>query len=209
MLCQSVCTIPYYGEDYNRTCVLRCPRQPAANPQTYAFNGTRRCLEICPNTTYADYAEGVCLEQASQCTVNCTYSQTTCSDYRWADDYNTSCTYLCTATPWDTYGDNVTFKCTTRCSAGSWADNYTGTRICVKVCPGKYDNMGVSIGNLAHDSYGDNFTMRCVRHCQEPLTYADWQTHLCTYRCTGDDNTKIPTYANLFTDRCVVAVSCP
>jgi len=53
--------------------------------------------------------------------------------------------------------------------------------------------MGVPTG--LYDSFGDNNTQRCVRTCQMPGTWADWQTHLCLYRCTGDDNTKIPTYS--------------
>jgi hypothetical protein len=62
---------------------------------------------------------------------------------------------------------------------------------------------------VPYDSYGDNYTQRCVQHCITPATYADWQTHLCTLRCTGDLNTTVPTYANIFTKRCVIALFCP
>lgn len=184
-----------------------CPRPLAVAFQTYAYDGNRRCLAACPNTTYADYILGVCFQYPINCSSICGYGWTNCTDYRWADPYNSSCTYLCTATPWDTYGDNITYTCTTTCSASSWADNYTGTRICVSVCPGTYNSMGVVTG--PYDSYGDNYTQRCVLTCQQPNTLADWQTHLCTLRCTGDNSSWIPTYANIFTLRCVVALSCP
>jgi hypothetical protein len=62
------------------------------------------------------------------------------------------------------------------------------------VCPGTYDSDGVpDIGS--HDSFGDNNTQRCVQHCVTPSTWADWQTHRCESRCTGDDIGTVPTYS--------------
>lgn len=185
--------------------------------QTYAYDGSRRCLFQCPNTTFADYITGVCYHYSINCTLPCAY-KTTCAtntNYRWGDPYNNSCTFLCTAVPWDTYGDNATQTCTTNCTTGSYADNYTGTRTCIEVCPGYYNAQGVvdatktDITSVPYDSYGDNYTNKCVKHCQMPDTYADWQTHLCLFRCTGDNNWTTPTYANVLTRRCVIALFCP
>lgn len=60
MLCVSVCPPPYFGEDYGRTCVTNCPVADANHGQTFAYDGTRRCLLQCPNGTWADYLTGVC-----------------------------------------------------------------------------------------------------------------------------------------------------
>jgi hypothetical protein len=219
MLCKTVCPAPYFGEDYFRTCVTACPRENDSSlihPQTYSYEGTRRCLLQCPNTTFADYIQGICYYNSINCTIPCWYTATNCSTYRWADPYNNSCTYLCTATPWDTYGDNTTQTCTTSCAVGSYADNYTGTRTCIAQCPGYYtlqgvvvNSSGVDIRGNSYDSYGDNYTQRCVQHCITPSTYADWQTHRCELRCTGDNTTTIPTYINIFTKRCVISLFCP
>jgi hypothetical protein len=74
---------------------------------------------------------------------------------------------------------------------------------------GVVDATKKDITNVSYDSYGDNFTNKCVRRCQQPDTYADWQTHLCLFRCIGDDNWTTPTYANVLTRRCVIALFCP
>ena len=200
MLCVEMC--PYddglFGEDFTRTCVSTCPSDPDdATILTYAYNGTRRCLFICPEGTFGDFENLVCHHFPENC-----------SDIGWGDDYNNSCTGLCTATPWNTFGDNDTHLCTTRCSIGSYADNYTGTRICVEVCPGSYDADGVpDVGSF--DSFGDNNTQSCVLHCVSPNTWADWQTHRCESRCTGDDPTTVPTYSENKDGRCVIALWCP
>ena len=162
---------------------------------------------ICPNNTWADYITGVCFHYPVNCTAPCAYTNSSCSTYRWADDYNNSCVYLCNASPFNSFGDNVTQKCTGRCSLLSYADNYTGTRICVKRCPGTYTSSGVVNG--LYDSYGDNYTQGCVLYCQEPNTYADWQLSLCLSRCMGDDPLMVPTYANIFNRRCVISLFCP
>jgi hypothetical protein len=83
----------------------------------------------------------------------------------------------------------------------------------VEVCPGNYTDIGVPETN-SFDSFGDNNTQRCVLRCLTPGTWADWQTHRCESRCTGDDDiinttnttnstnytnstniTRIPTYS--------------
>lgn len=198
-----------------RTCVTNCPRQNSSHNQTYSYDITRRCLLQCPDTTFADYIDGICYHYSINCTLPCWYTWTNCSSYRWGDTYNNSCTYKCTASPWDSYGDNLTQTCTINCSVNSYADNYTGTRTCIAVCPGYYSVQGVvdatklDISGVPYDSYGDNYTQKCLKHCVMPSTYADWQTHLCTFRCTGDVNTTVPTYANIFTNRCVIALFCP
>lgn len=83
------------------------------------------------------------------------------------------------------------------------------------MCPGYYTIQGVvkttwtDINGDPLDSYGDNYTQRCEPHCVMPSTYADWQTHLCTLRCSGDNSSMVPTYANIITNRCVIALFCP
>ena len=50
-----------------------------------------------------------------------------------------------------------------------------------------------------------------------PGFYADWQTHRCEPRCSGDSfvdataisTTQKPTYANNVDKRCVIALACP
>ena len=187
-----------FGEDFDRTCVTDCPVDPS-DPTilTYAYNGTRRCLFKCPDGTFGDYDLMVCH-----------YTPDLCSDIGWGNPYNNSCTSLCTETPWDTYGDNDTDLCTTRCSIASYADNYTGTRICVGVCPGSYDADGVPDSG-SFDSFGDNNTQRCLLHCVMPNTWADWQTHRCESRCTGDDAADVPTYSENVRGRCCIALWCP
>jgi hypothetical protein len=213
-----MCPPPYFGEDYFRSCVEGCPRETTTAPihkQTYSYDVTRRCLLQCPNNTFADYIQGICYHSAINCTIPCAYTNTSCSTYRWGDPYNNSCTFKCTATPWETYGDNTTQTCTTKCATASYADNFTGTRTCIAQCPGYYTIQGVVKTNFVdiwgdpYDSYGDNFTQRCVKRCLMPLTYADWQSHLCALRCTGDNNTTVPTYANIFNRRCVISLFCP
>lgn len=46
-------------------------------------------------------------------------------------------------------------------------------------------------------------------HCVSPNTWADWQTHRCESRCTGDLNTTVPTYSENKHGRCVIALWCP
>jgi len=101
MLCVSTCPSPYFGEDYLRTCVLNCPRANSSHAQTYAYDGTRRCLLQCPDTTWADYITGVCFHYPVDCTAPCAYTNLSCSTYRWADNYNNSCVYLCNASPYN------------------------------------------------------------------------------------------------------------
>jgi hypothetical protein len=48
-----------------------------------------------------------------------------------------------------------------------------------------------------------------VLHCLTPLTWADWQSHRCEFRCSGDDITKIPTYSEDVRKRCAIAKACP
>lgn len=134
---------------------------------TYAYNITRRCLEDCPEGYFSDKTARMCWDDPANCS------------YGWGDDYNNSCTTLCTGPePWNSFGDNVTHLCTIRCSIDSFADNYTGTRICVSVCPGSYDADGVPDAG-SFDSFGDNSTQSCVLRCVSPDTWADWQTHRC------------------------------
>jgi hypothetical protein len=162
----------------------------------------------CPDTTWSDYISGVCFHYPVNCTAPCSYSNNSCTSYRWASDYNNSCVYECNSSPWDQFGDNLTQKCTDRCSVLSYADNETGTRICVARCPGEYTSSGDV--TTIYDSYGDNNTQSCVRHCQEPGTFADWQLSLCLFRCMGDNEPLFqPTYANIFSKRCVIALYCP
>ena len=161
----------------------------------------------CPDGTWADYITGVCFHVPINCTAPCAYTNSSCSTYRWADDYNNSCVFKCNASPYNYFGDNVTQKCTGLCTTLSYADNYTGTRICVKRCPGTYSATGVPNG--LYDSYGDNYTQGCVLYCQQPSTYADWQLSLCLSRCMGDDPMWVPTYANIFNRRCVISLYCP
>ena len=59
------------------------------------------------------------------------------------------------------------------------------------------------------DSFGDNYTQKCVQHCITPDTWADWQTHRCESRCSGDENSDIPTYSENVDQRCVIALACP
>lgn len=128
--------------------------------------------------------------------------------FGWGDPYNNSCVHKCTGpSPWNTFGDNSTHLCTTKCSSGSYADIYIGTRICVAVCPGEYDVDGIYIGTIA-DSYGDDGTRSCVLYCVTPERWADWQTHKCVARCSGDNSSMVPTYASK-TGRCVIAIWCP
>lgn len=111
---------------------------------------------------------------------------------QWGDPSTHMCTSLCTAPPvMDSYGDNATHLCTTFCTSGTYADNFTGTRTCVSVCPGAYD------------SYGDPDTRSCLLHCVTPLTWANSLTHMCEYTCTGT------RYAEDLTRTCVVALDCP
>jgi hypothetical protein len=184
MECVNVCPGDLWGEDYTRTCTPTCPLDPNdIQIYTYAYNNTKRCLLHCPNGYFSDKNHRMCWSDP----VNCSYG--------WGDPYNNSCTTLCTGpSPWDSFGDNVTHLCTVRCSVDSYADNYTGSRICVKVCPGDYYIDGTYNGTVA-DSYGDNDTQSCVLHCVSPNTWADWQTHRCESRCTGDINTTVPTYS--------------
>lgn len=42
-----------------------------------------------------------------------------------------------------------------------------------------------------------------------PETWADWQTHRCELRCSGDDPSDIPTYSENQNRRCVIALTCP
>lgn len=133
--------------------------------------------------------------------INCSYG--------WGDPYNNSCTTMCTGPePWNSFGDSITHRCTIRCSPTTYADNYTGTRRCVSVCPGSYDAIGVVNGS--YDSFGDNNTQSCVLNCVSPFTWADWQTHRCESRCSGDNSsTEVPTYSEDVNGRCVIALWCP
>ena len=42
-----------------------------------------------------------------------------------------------------------------------------------------------------------------------PGYYADWQTHKCQTRCSGDNVIDQPTYSNNVNKRCVIALACP
>jgi len=42
-----------------------------------------------------------------------------------------------------------------------------------------------------------------------PGYYADWQTHKCQTRCSGDDAGDQPTYSNNVNKRCVISLACP
>lgn len=144
MICVTMCPANdnLYGEDFNRTCVATCPNITIAPYQTFHYDPTRRCLKDCPETYFGDYTTGRCYSTPQQCT------------FGWGDDYNNSCVHLCTGpTPWDSFGDNTTRLCTIFCTEGLYADPFTGTRMCVPVCPGTYDIYGNKTGT--HDSFGD------------------------------------------------------
>ena len=74
-------------------------------------------------------------------------------------------------------------------------------------CPGSYDIYGNVTG--LYDTFGDDETNRCETYCMTPGYYADWQTHKCQTRCSGDDINDQPTYSNNVNKRCVIALACP
>jgi hypothetical protein len=188
MTCMSTCpTVPsLYGEDFTRTCVSTCPFNTelsgAATYNTFSYEPTRRCLQVCPNTYFGDVVNRICWSDPTNCPASTP----------WGDANTHMCTNLCTGpTSINSFGDNATHLCTTLCTVGTYADNFTGTRTCTSVCPSAYN------------SFGDPTTLSCVLHCVTPLTWADSQTQRCEYTCTGT------TYAEDLTFTCVTAMNCP
>jgi hypothetical protein len=106
-----VCSAGYYG--YDKVCYLTCP---SVSPTVYADNITHRCVQTCPNGTFADYS-------TLKCVKICPISNGT---YGYENTW--TCTDRC---PGSYFADTSTRKCVLTCPQIPATFSKTPEKICI------------------------------------------------------------------------------
>ncbi len=131
-------------------------------------------MTSCSATTWKNHLTKICVT-----------APTLCPTGYYADSTTSTCVATCPSSP-SRFGENSTRLCQVDCSTGY---KYIDTRVCIDVCPGGKDGLGLFGDPTDPDA--------CVSSCAANGLFADSTTRLCVALCPAG------SYSYSVTSTCV------